>query len=29
MPDISSTQRYAQFLKDKMKNGYMKFHPRA
>lgn len=27
--DISSTQRYAQFLKDKMKNGYMKFHPRA
>ena len=27
--DISSTQRYAQFLKDKMKNSYMKFHPRA
>ena len=27
--DISSTQRYAQFLKEKMKNGYMKFHPRA
>lgn len=27
--DISSTQRYAQFLKDRMKNSYMKFHPRA
>lgn len=27
--DISSTQRYAQFLKDKMKNSYMKYHPRA
>ena len=27
--DLSSTQRYAQFLKDKMKNSYMKFHPRA
>ena len=27
--DISSTQRYAQFLKDKMKNSYIKFHPRA
>lgn len=27
--DISSTQRYAQFLKNKMKNSYMKFHPRA
>ncbi|HOJ48783.1 MAG TPA: tyrosine recombinase [Bacillota bacterium] len=27
--DISSTQRYAQFLKKKMKNSYMKFHPRA
>lgn len=27
--DISSTQRYAQFLKDKMKNSYMKFHPSA
>ncbi len=27
--DISSTQRYAQYLKDKMKNSYIKFHPRA
>lgn len=27
--DISSTQRYAQFLKNKMKNSYMKYHPRA
>jgi integrase/recombinase XerD len=27
--DISSTQRYAQYLKDKLKNSYMKFHPRA
>ncbi|HAN21053.1 MAG: site-specific tyrosine recombinase XerD [Clostridiales bacterium GWF2_36_10] len=27
--DISSTQRYAQFLKNKMKSGYMKYHPRA
>ena len=27
--DISSTQRYAQYLKDKLKTGYMKFHPRA
>lgn len=27
--DISSTQRYAQFLKDYHKKGYMKFHPRA
>ena len=27
--DISSTQRYAQFLKEKMKNSYIKFHPRA
>ena len=27
--DLSSTQRYAQYLKDKMKNSYMKFHPRA
>lgn len=27
--DISSTQRYAQFLKSRAKNGYMKFHPRA
>ena len=27
--DISSTQRYAQFLKNKVKNSYMKFHPRA
>ncbi len=27
--DIASTQRYAQFLKDKMKTSYIKFHPRA
>ncbi len=27
--DIASTQRYAQFLRNKMKNSYMKFHPRA
>lgn len=27
--DLSSTQRYAQYLKEKMKNSYMKFHPRA
>lgn len=27
--DISSTQRYAQFLKDYHKKNYMKFHPRA
>ena len=27
--DLSSTQRYAQYLKDKMKNSYMKFHPRS
>ncbi len=27
--DIASTQRYAQFLKEKMKNSYIKFHPRA
>ncbi|MDD4125141.1 MAG: tyrosine recombinase [Eubacteriales bacterium] len=27
--DISSTQRYAQFLKDKVKMSYMRFHPRA
>ena len=27
--DISSTQRYAQYLKDKLKTSYMKFHPRA
>lgn len=27
--DISSTQRYAQFLKDKVKTSYIKFHPRA
>lgn len=27
--DIASTQRYAQFLKNKMKNSYIKFHPRA
>lgn len=27
--DISSTQRYAQFLKDYHKKSYMKFHPRA
>lgn len=27
--DIASTQRYAQYLKEKMKNSYIKFHPRA
>lgn len=27
--DISSTQRYAEFLKEKVKSGYIKFHPRA
>ena len=27
--DISSTQRYAQFLKNYHKKDYMKFHPRA
>ena len=27
--DIASTLRYAQYLKDKMKNSYIKFHPRA
>lgn len=27
--DISSTQRYAQFLKDYHRKNYMKFHPRA
>ncbi len=27
--DIASTQIYAQYLKDKMKNSYIKFHPRA
>lgn len=27
--DISSTQRYAQFLKNKIKTSYIKFHPRA
>ncbi len=27
--DISSTQRYAQFLKDKVSKSYIKFHPRA
>ena len=27
--DLSSTQRYSQYLKEKMKNSYMKFHPRA
>lgn len=27
--DISSTQRYAQYLKDKMNKSYLKFHPRA
>lgn len=27
--ELSSTQRYSQFIKDKLKNGYMKYHPRA
>ncbi len=27
--DIASTQRYAQFLKDRVKLSYIKFHPRA
>lgn len=27
--DISSTMRYAQLIKSKLNNGYMKFHPRA
>lgn len=27
--DISSTQRYAQFLKEHHRKNYMKFHPRA
>ncbi len=27
--DIASTQIYAQYLKDKMKKSYIKFHPRA
>ena len=27
--DPASTQRYAQYLKEKMKTGYMKYHPRA
>ncbi len=27
--DISSTQRYAQFLKEKVSKSYIKFHPRA
>lgn len=27
--DISSTQRYTQFLKEKINNSYIKFHPRA
>ncbi len=27
--DISSTQRYAQFLKEKIKTSYIRFHPRA
>ncbi|MBQ6184144.1 MAG: tyrosine recombinase [Clostridia bacterium] len=27
--DIASTQRYAQFLKEKVKESYIKFHPRA
>lgn len=27
--DISSTMRYAQLIKNKLNNGYMKFHPRA
>ncbi len=27
--DISSTMRYAQLIKNKLNNGYIKFHPRA
>ena len=27
--DLSSTQRYAHFLKERMQASYMKFHPRA
>ena len=27
--DIASTQRYAQFLKQRVKTSYIKFHPRA
>ncbi len=27
--DLSSTQRYTQYLKEKMKSGYIKYHPRA
>ncbi len=27
--DISSTMRYAQLIKNKINNGYIKFHPRA
>lgn len=27
--DISSTQRYAQYLKEKVNSNYIKFHPRA
>ena len=27
--ELASTQKYTQYLKDKMKNSYMKFHPRA
>lgn len=27
--DIASTQRYTQFLKEKINNSYIKFHPRA
>lgn len=27
--DPASTQRYAQYLKEKMRSSYMKFHPRA
>ena len=27
--DLASTQKYTQYLKNKMKKSYMKFHPRA
>ena len=27
--ELASTQKYTQYLRDKMKNSYMKFHPRA
>lgn len=27
--DPASTQRYAQYIKEKVQSGYMKFHPRA